>query len=315
MQPEPAEVPRAGWAWNAESWREAPGELITCARSAGLDRLFIGVEMDDGAILGADALARFISDSHEAGLDVWAVEGDPAMITMDGLAHAADRARALAAFNTQNRNAPLTRIQYDIEPYLLPEYQAAPASAFSDWAAAIRILSAVHGARLDAVVPFWILEAPGGLDALADAAPVLASITVMSYRTNPEQIVRTSRPLLEWGERQGLPVVIALENGPVADEHIAVFHPAGDGELALASGATGASVIHDPDLSLQAPRRFAYSHSVLAPGSRVSFRGDVDALNAAVLGALPGLAAHTSFAGFALHGLELQPADNARCHD
>ena len=69
---------------------------------------------------------------------------------------------------------------------------------------------------------------PGLLDAVA---PWVSGLVVMDYRTDASEIYRFAVPYLDWGERHGKTVRIALEAGPIAPETRYRYEQAPEGEL------------------------------------------------------------------------------------
>ena len=297
---------KSAWIWETGLWREDPSGLLQRASDGGYDRLFIALEIEDGVVAHQDALAAFIRSGLAQGVEVLAVEGDPRMVTPEGLEYALGRARAIAAYNEARPEAPLAGLQYDIEPYLLEIYKADPAGVLEKWSAAITALSAAYGDRVGAVIPFWMPAAPGGMPALTAASPSIRSLTAMAYRTDPDAIVSAASGVLAAGQELGLPVNVALEAGPLEDEYLFVYRRSPSGELLLSPDQgpeQTVSLFSDAVHPQGDAAAFSYSHSVTAPASRVSFLGDGEALEAALNETRARLAAHPSFAGIALHGV------------
>lgn len=221
---------RASWVWQAGIWSTQGEALLAQAVRHNIKVLFITVPFAHGAIAGPGALAAFIESAARQGVRIWAVEGDPEMVVPGE--HAAT-VRRLAAYAAYNGAAPaaarLHGVQFDIEPYLLPDYAQAPALWDSRYLALVRALRQAAGALpLELVVPFWWNEKSTLLRAIA---PLVDGLCVMNYRTEQEQIVRLATPFLEWGARHGKPVRIALESGPLAPETEWRYQAAQHGEL------------------------------------------------------------------------------------
>lgn len=301
---------RSAWAWRSEVWRDDLDAFVESALAQGLDRVFISVPIVAGQVDAAPALERLIRRAHDAGIRISAVEGDPEMITPLGLEYAQTRARALRHYNFSHPEAAIDELQYDIEPYLLAEYAEAPEDMLQRWARSLIALSETYGAQLDIVIPFWLPLAPGGPEALNTVRERTRQLTAMAYRTTPASILAAARPALLWGEVNDRPVVIALETGPLDDEHLQVYRPSSRGQLQMSQSApVGRIQLHSDTVSgtADAPA-FRYSHTVTVPASRVSFGGDLPALFLALEQAEPMLNSYDSYAGVAIHGLEL-PAD------
>lgn len=301
----PAPDRRAGWAWEAARWRDAPDALLADARRHGLTTLFVGLDIGASGIADADRLAAFVAAAGRAGIAVWAVEGDPEAVTPEGRAPFVARTRAIAAHQRAMPAAGrLAGIQYDIEPYLLP-----PDRLPGGWPAALArtlddLAAAGDGLPVDVVVPFWLPSAGDGLAILAPALGRAAAITVMAYRTEPAAIVRVAAPMLDFGVERAIPVRVALEVLPLADEVRTTFLPAARGTLLHVSAAGRAAVVLlDREVEGPPGATFARAFEVVVPGSRTSFQGDAARMIALLPELRRRLAPWTSFGGLALHGI------------
>jgi hypothetical protein len=296
--------PRASWVWNAHAWMHDAGAVLADAQTHGSHTLFVSVPVTAGAVAEPARLAAFVRQAHALGIAVWPVDGDPQMVLPDQHAPTIARARAYAAYNrAMPLEARLRGMQFDIEPYLLPGYDASARELDQRYLELARALRRAAGSLpLEFVVPFWW----SGKDALLDGLAAAASgLTVMDYRTDPAQIRRFAQPFLDWGMRHGKRVRIALEAGPVAPERQRRYVRADTGELWLVT------VERMPVLLLLREARrnpfgpaFRFDASVLLDGTATSFHGNP----AAMLDILPALETHfsawPSFGGMALHGLD-----------
>ncbi|CAK0744225.1 hypothetical protein CCP3SC1_1450009 [Gammaproteobacteria bacterium] len=70
-----------------------------------------------------------------------------------------------------------------------------------------------------------------GKPLLERLSPLVNSLTVMNYRTDPWQIQEQALPFLVWGQHYEKGVCIALEIGPIAEETRLRFHRTRQGEL------------------------------------------------------------------------------------
>lgn len=300
--------PRAAWAWRSSRWRDAPDGLITEARTLGVDRLFVTVEIEDGAIVQEARFSKFVGLARASGIAVAVVEGDPGMALDEGRATAIRRLGVLAAYQrgaTDDRR--LAGVQYDIEPYLLPGFQSDPEGILRGWAATLVGLSAAAPQLdLDLVLPFWLpLHGSAGL-VMSAINRVAKRVTVMAYRTTPAEILAAAEPMLAWTAFASLPLHVAVEAGPVGDETTRTYGRAETSDLVLLPQAEGGALV----LLLTAPTRLSATHRLYAlerenvvPGSRVSFLGDRQRLDEAVAQLSSSLSAWPSFSGFALHGV------------
>jgi hypothetical protein len=310
LVPEPARSgapERSAWAWRPALWRDDPGGLVGRARAERMGRLFVAVETDGGRLRDEAAFAHFVALARASGIETVVVEGDPGMALDEGRAVALSRLEALLAY--QARAVPDARfagIQYDIEPYILPGYAAAPQPILQGWAGTVRALAARAGPLpLDLVLPFWLAgdEAAAGivLPAIRESA---ASVTVMAYRTSDAAIQAAAEPLLAWGAAAGKPVRVALETGPVADETSRVYAKSHAGNMvAVPAGGGTLILLLGRSIKPLTGQAFSLKRETVAPAGQVSFLGDGARLEATADALAAVLPAWRSFSGLAFHGL------------
>jgi len=308
--PLPAAKPaaRSTWVWKAADWREHGPRLLDWAAAHGVGELFITVPFRNEAVREPAALAAFIRAAGKRGIRVMSVDGDPHMVLPDHQAALARMVHAYAAYNAGVEPAArLAGLQFDVEPYLLPEYGAGKVDWDARYLAMARTLRAAAGSlRLELVVPFWWDGRTALLDGLA---PLVDALAVMDYRTDPGQVVEFAIPFLDWAARHHKQVRIALEAGEIAPETQRRYVRADAGEpgqllrlrlgdqqvlVLLRDAATADAVTNAELFQLQSTREI--------DGSATTFHKDKPAL----LRMLPGLEAELSaweqaFNGIALH--------------
>lgn len=305
LQAEPGAVPaRSTWVWSSAAWRTGAGEVLQHAQRHGIGILFISVPVQGGAVKAPQELASFISRASAAGIAVWAVDGDPRMVLPGEQQEAAAAlVQAYVAYNgAMPAGARLAGAQFDVEHYLLPGYRAASAQLDRNYGELLRALRAAAGGfPLDFVVPFWWDDKLPLLTALAESA---SSLTVMDYRTDPEQIRDFARPFLDWGAQHRKQVRIALEAGSIGAERQRRYTRAGEGELwQVDGGGTPVLVLLRSARANPAGPAYRLQYERLLDGSATTFHGR----EARLLQLLPGLersfSAWPSFGGMALHEL------------
>lgn len=303
LQALPQSVPgRAAWLWRNEAWRAQAEATLAFARRHDLRTLFMSVPVVEGAVSNAAMLRAFIEKAGEQGIAVWSVDGDPRMILPNE--HTATVAR-VAAYRRYNAEAPpasrLRGVQFDIEPYLMPGYDLERVGMEKNYLELLAKLRATAGdLPLEVVLPFWGLT-PG----LAEKLPALVSgITVMNYRSDPQELRNHAAPFLDWGVRHAKPIRIALEAGPIAPEREWRFRRAAQGEL----WAVRAPDLHVLVLLHSAranPQGDAYALEGMRTldGRATTFHADVSRLWDLIPALEKDFAAWSSFAGIALHEL------------
>ncbi|MES3022882.1 MAG: hypothetical protein V4857_15015 [Pseudomonadota bacterium] len=298
--------PRALWSWQASAWMTQGAALLDKLKSSGADTVFVTVPVVQGKDLVAQPrrLARFVAEAGVRGIRVWAVVGDPAAVIESERGKFVAMARAYERYNAAAPEpARLAGVQFDIEPYLNHGYAIDPVAWHEAYLATMALLREATTMKIDAAVPFWwnkAASADGPL--LARLAASVDSLTVMNYRTDPDQIKRSAQPFLEWSLRHRRGVRIALEAGPIDDEALRHYRPAERGTLAIVTlGEQAVLVEFDGALALPGGSSFDFSHQTMSDGGRVGFAKQRPAL-VQLLPELESLwSAWPGFAGVALH--------------
>ncbi len=304
--------PRSIWIWQPSEWLEHPELLLEELATLSTPVVYVSVPIEHDQVTHAESLGRFIAAAHARGIKVWAVEGDPHAVLPDGQAVFAERARALSRFNADQPSAQrLDGVQYDIEPYLLPDFSLHTDDWLVAYVQTIATLNTVLDVPLEIAVPFWwsSLELHEGslLDALA---PHIQSLNVMNYRTDPEQLQLFAEPFLAWGVEHDVGVRIALEAGPIPDEQRWHFKMSGEAKIGsrlwhLSINGEQLLVLLREPVVVAEGTGYRYVRQSHLDGSRLTFRGDRVRMNR-IMAKLESLwRAWPSFTGLALHEYRL----------
>ncbi len=312
LEPDPAPdarpAARSTWVWKAADWRGRGPALLDWAAAHGVRELFITVPFKDGKVHEPARLAAFIRAAAGRGIRVLSVDGDPHMVLPTQLPALARMVRAYAAYNAAAEPAArLAGLQFDVEPYLLPEYGVGKADWDARYLAMARTLrEAAGGLRLELVVPFWW----DGKSALLESlAPLADALVVMDYRTDPSEIGEFAVPFLDWAARHRRQVRIALEAGEIAPETQRRYVRAGAGEAAdllrlKIGGQQVLALLREPVAGAADAEGFRLQSTREIDGSATTFHKDKGVL----LRLLPSLESDFSawgdaFGGIALHEL------------
>ena len=297
--------PRSAWVWQAGDWQSRPNAVFALAKKYGLGTVFITVPLTASSVGDPELLTAFVKRAKSAGLSVWAVDGDPNMVRLNERVATLERARAYARFNNAAPpGARLQGVQFDVEPYLLPGHELAAEDWDQRYKELVKALRASFSESkaelaLEMVVPFWWADKQTLLDTIA---PWVDSLTVMDYRTDPKDIYRFAVPFLDWGDRHGKAVRIALEAGFIAPETRYRYEKAAIGELwQIQLGRQDFLVLlKQPQINPHGAA-FRLSNTFEISASATTFHGD----SARLLRQLPILetmfSAWPGFAGMALH--------------
>jgi hypothetical protein len=210
----------ATWVWDEATVRggDAREALLSFARAHGVDALYVHAARSFDGDPGFDALAALVRGASRQGVSVTLVGGDPSWSLPEH--HEDARAFVRRAAGLEARLAALglprgRRVLLDVEPYLLPEWKAAPERAARDYVGMLQAVRAEgRAASLDVwhTIPFWFPTiAVGGrpLDELV--LDESAGIVVMAYRNRAADVRAAAAPLLGSAGRRARPVVVAVE--------------------------------------------------------------------------------------------------------
>jgi hypothetical protein len=297
---------RAAWFWSSDVWRSRAEWIFSQQASWRLDRVYIGVDLNDAGIADAEALSAFVTQAHARGLSVWVVFGDPAAVHAGEVPRYQTYVAQVGEYNLRvEKNARLDGIQLDIEPYLDPGLAGSTETWKHLYRPAVAKIAVGSPLPVELVLPFWLRDDEKFLDALA---PAIGGLVVMDYRTDPSAIAEMAVPFLEWGGRHNKPVTIALETLPFAPETKKYFGRAGKGELlALRLGNRTLLALLNKPIHWPEARIFQWRADRSATFDQVSFAGQETVLRALLPHLETELGAWSSFAGIALHGLDRSP--------
>lgn len=304
---------RSTWVWKAADWREHGAALLDWAAAQRVRDLFIAIPFKNESVQEPARLAAFVRSAGARGIRVLSVDGDPHMVLPEQQPALARMVRAYTSYNAGvDPAARLAGLQFDVEPYLLPDYQPLERGAGKiDWdarylAMARTLREAAGGLHLELVVPFWWDGRTALLDGLA---PLVDTLAVMDYRTDPAQVLEFAMPFLDWGARHGRQVRIALEAGEIAAETQRRYARAQAGEAAdllrlKAGGRQVLALLREPVVAAADAEAFRLQSTREIDGSATTFHKDKPAL----LRLLPTLEADFgawdgAFGGIALHEL------------
>ena len=294
--------PAGTWIWDVAKWLGRGDQLISELRRFDIGEVFIQVQIAKGGIVERAALVRLITDLAAAGIRVNTVEGDGRMAGPEGRAVAIERARLLAGLKAETGGKVLS-FQYDIEPYVLPEFESDPDFWWAGWGTTLSELAAAVNEPVSAVVPFWLMRHEAATEALDRARGSVSRIVVMSYRTTAKEVEEIAEEWLDWGRRTGIPVAFALENGFVPTEYAQHYLRAEQGKLVLeVSGKTGRVELL-AERALGTGNRLAYSFKSESKidSERISFLSDRGKLKKVRTRLQANLPAWDAFDGMLVH--------------
>lgn len=220
---------KATWLWNASTIEESTQEIVTFNKKQGVKTIFLQI----GSKVSAQSYRDFIRQATASGIEVHALSGQPDWALRESR-HKADAFLAwVVQYNLES--APeerFTGIQFDVEPYLLKNWDASRSAIIEQWMEGIRVW--VESAKrsnlvVGAAVPFWLeqIEYPGVgvkvpfIEWIVDKFDYLA---IMAYRDAANRVYELSLPTLEEADRQKKKVWIGIELGASKEGAGVSFH-------------------------------------------------------------------------------------------
>ena len=303
--------PRSAWFWAPALWLENPEVLWSTARLQNIAEIFITVPTTpQGAVLNPEELTDFVRNSRQRGLVVWAVIGDRNDVLPNNLPTLLTRVSAYKSYNESALpDSKLAGLQLDIEPYLLPGFVLNQDYWRERYVVTIsQVNSAVNDSMpLDLVMPVWWGTHPNWGEQLFAELPLKdISVTVMDYRTVLARIRNGAIPFLDWGQRNNVPIRIALETGPLGDEVLRRYVKSEDeGELwAVQIGGHQVLLLLDEKIEGVPGGAFNYVSESIINASNLTFGGNMVQMEAVMDVLEAEWSSWSSFAGIAVHGLE-----------
>lgn len=290
---------RAAWVRDARRWQENASDVFTRAQRWGLTKLYVRAPLNESGVADPQALAGFVADASDRGIDVWALLTDASDGEQNPLAAAGT---ALADYNAGvSAEAQIKGVEVEYAPDRLWRYVADPGAEAQSFLDRLQPLKHALSLPLAAAVPAWF---PTDRSIAERWASALDAMTVITDKTDPTDIRRSVSRFLAWGTRSGRPVEVALEAMPLDDSERGRFVRAESGELWLISlDGTAVFVLLKETASGLPGLAFQQEEVVPVPAASRSFAGQAGPLREALNPLGRALGAWPSFAGFAFHGL------------
>lgn len=208
------------WLWHTALIASTASDILDFAAAHAVNAIFLQAS----SRVPYSDYASFIERARGHGIDVEAVNGDPAWALPSGSASVRAFVDWVEAYHQASR--PLERftgLHLDLEPYTLPEWQTDRAALIRGWANAVKTFSQAAqdiglAGTLD--VPFWLntLTLPDSEQPLGSwMVRQVSRIAVMAYRTSAlgrGGIVSIATPLLHAAQDAHRQAVVAVDTSP-----------------------------------------------------------------------------------------------------
>lgn len=304
------ESTRSAWLWSPQLWQNDTDQLWEITTEQDLSEVYLTIPVGEDGRLPVERLDTFLLAAQERGITVWPVIGDRRDVMNANWAALQNRITSYARFNASTETTgKLEGVQLDIEPYLISGFELSPAYWREQYIETIEFARASVGPSvdIDLVVPVWWGSHPDFGEAFLDRlAPYQVSLTIMNYRTDVQQLILGAEPFVAWGQRHDRQVSIGLEAGSIGDEQQHLYRPnEAAGHLwQFQIGEHTVLAMFSEELSALPGTAFERYQEREFSGSNISFRGDLQRINAVAGFLNANFADRASFRGISLHGLD-----------
>jgi hypothetical protein len=221
------------WVWHTGEllhYSEKRADCFDFCKRKNIGILFLQLILTDTFIEHQDPLRQFLTEAHAAHIKVHALDGHPTFSLRENHKKVLGITQAIIDFNA---GSPPERIfdgvHYDIEPYLLPEFQTGERKGILAEYLAIttQCASLVHARdeRLayGADIPFWFIQEMQELAQTVgfDLIDICDNVAIMNYRrtaAGSDGIIAHGVPILTYAAQKKKRVHIGVETLTIEPE-------------------------------------------------------------------------------------------------
>jgi len=196
------------WYWDYRAAIRDPEGTMAACRQLQCRRLILQLPDLRDADQTWEDYARLFSITKAAGITLFALDGAPDMID-----HPTIVTEKLSKLLRLVGGSEIPGLQLDIEPYLLDGFPSDDTifTRYLRTIALVREALSGHG-RLSVVIPFWFASTIHQGRSMAFSVMDHADdVSVMSYRTDVDEVLAISDDILRYGALTGVPVWLGME--------------------------------------------------------------------------------------------------------
>jgi hypothetical protein len=219
----------SSWCWESEFVQDERVRQadLAFAKAHAIDSMYIQLSSDYEEATQFEGLATLARSGQNQGLSLRWVEGRPEWALPENHAQALAAIDHAGQINLQLMAAgrtPIQAIVYDVEPWVLPEWEESPAALIAGYLAMVERLhdaAARAGLALWVALPFWFeTEVANNAPDEPSVLERVDGVLVMAYRDNAEDIERAARPMVEHAQALHVPVIVGVETKCVSPSFI-----------------------------------------------------------------------------------------------
>lgn len=220
---------KATWLWDTKLIQQDSEDIVAFAKKQGVKIIFLQI----GGDVKEESYRNFVRTASSAGLEVHALDGTPEWALSENRQEVTAFIDWVKKYNMESeQDERFTGIQFDVEPYLLDDWDKRQTSIVTEWVENIRLwidTGKESGLEIGAAVPFW-LDGIGypGVDKKISLNQWMVDkfdyVAIMAYRDEADRIYKAAKETLEEGDRQNKEVWIGVELGESKEGPGVSFH-------------------------------------------------------------------------------------------
>lgn len=200
------------WIWNLNKIQNIQ-KFFDYLISLKIKRIYIQISDN------LDEFKKILELAEQLNIEVFAVDGSASYVNTPEILY--ERVRKVIEFNKKN-SYRFKGFQVDVEPYLLKDFNIKKIEYMEKYLNMFQKLKDISKNQIliNAVIPFWFDQIQHKeKSVLFYIFDFVDETTIMSYRTNFEEILQISEDELCLGSTLKKPVYLSLEINYLPDEH------------------------------------------------------------------------------------------------
>ncbi|WP_139368002.1 hypothetical protein [Priestia abyssalis] len=205
------------WIWDGRADVD-----LQFAKKNDVNQLYYYIEKD----INFEQVSSVIKRANEMDMEVYALQGDPTWIYENG--EVVEWLSSVKEYNEQSA-FPFAGIVFDVEPYLLPEWDRDAKSISVQFLSFIRKIESMETELpIKWTVPFWFDNIPGenGLSLAEAIFKETNGIIIMAYRNKlfgQDGLLKHIEAEIEWSKKYKTSLIVAVETRKSEVEKISFY--------------------------------------------------------------------------------------------
>lgn len=213
------EVIRGIWLWDFKKVAGNEKQVIDFLKEWEIKRVYL--QIGDDLEIQKDFLKMALKD----GIEIFALEGSSEYVNNYSIL--SERLKSVIEFNRKNMSIKFRGFQINVEPHIMRDFNINREEYMRKYVKLIKSLQRhLRGEDmlLSIVIPFWFDEISyEGIPLAYRVIDMADEVAIMSYRTDPEEMLSVAYNELCYAFRRGKPVYLGVEvNRLPTEEHFLI---------------------------------------------------------------------------------------------